>query len=247
MKCPHCGAQMGLEDEVCPYCGAPNTFATQHQSDMAHFRQEYQLTQADVAQRTSFLQRHGSWLVVLTVALVAFFTGIMLNVFSWDIGYEIRSAQVQRSAVEDRQMLNDYLAHGDYGKFVGYYDANEMMLSDDNSYQGVLTAARSYVDLLEYVSAINNSSEFRFQPKYISDTCAYIAEDLNRVYTLEDQYSYNAESYLPEEMRGYIQDIRARTAVLAKTYFGLTDEQISEIPNISEKRLAVLIEEGMAS
>ena len=35
MKCPHCGAQVGLEDKYCPFCGLPNEFAQKHQEDMA--------------------------------------------------------------------------------------------------------------------------------------------------------------------------------------------------------------------
>jgi raffinose/stachyose/melibiose transport system permease protein len=79
MECPNCGGQLGLEDAVCPYCNTPNAMAAKHQSDMAHFRQEYQRTQADVMQKTSFMQRHGSWLIVLSVLLVALIGGIVLG------------------------------------------------------------------------------------------------------------------------------------------------------------------------
>lgn len=238
---------MGLEDAVCPYCGTPNAQAAQHLSDMARFRQEYRRTQADVIEKTSFMQRHGSWLVILVVLLVALAGGIILQVSAWDIGYSMRQDEVTRNAAEDRQVLDGYLAKGDYGKFLGYYDANNISLDYDNPYQVVWTAARSYVDLLEYVSALNDKQNYAFKPDYRADTCGYLADDLIKIYTLEQQYSYNIDKYYPAEMHGYVEDIRERTAVIAKAYYGLNDEQIREIPNLSSKRLATMIEEGISS
>ena len=246
MKCPNCGGQMGLEDEQCPYCGTPNAMAIQHQSDMAHFRQEYQRTQADVAQKTSFMRRQDSWLVILAVLLVAAVVSVVLQVNAWEIGYSIRQGNVMRAYTEDSQVMDGYLAQGDYGKFVGYYEANDISAVDDNEYQGVLTAARPYVDLLEYVTPARDGEHFAFQPERIATTAGYIAEDLNRVYTIEQRYSYNLDQYLPADKRAYVDDIRSRCAVIATTYFGLSDEQVREIPNLSTKRLAELIEEGMA-
>ncbi len=45
MKCPHCGAQIGLEEKYCPFCGLPNEFARKHQEDMDRYEQEFQQTQ----------------------------------------------------------------------------------------------------------------------------------------------------------------------------------------------------------
>ncbi len=247
MKCPNCGGQMGLEDAFCPYCGTRNAEAAQHQSDMAHFRQEYQRTQAEVAQKTSFLQRHGSWLIILTVLLVALIVGIILQVSAWDIGYSIRENNIQRTAVEDSQVMDAYLAKGDYGQFVGYYDANSISFDDENPYQGVHSAASAYVDLLKDVASVNRPSSWTLKPEYISDTCDYIARSLMRIYTVEEQYSYNTERYLPADKRVFIDDIRGRAGAIAKTYFGLTDEEVQEIPNMSERRLSTLIERGIAS
>lgn len=247
MKCPNCSGQMGLEDAFCPYCGTPNAMAVKHQADMAHFRQEYQRTQADVMARTSLLQRHGTWLIVLVVLLVALVVGFYLHTYAWDIGYSIRTSNVEHSMAEDRQTMDEYLAQGDYGKFVGYYDANDISLDYENPYQGLWSASRAYIDLIGYIHAIDDSSNHRFKPEYVSGTCSYLAEDLNKIYTLEERYSYNSERYLPKDKLVYLEDIRERTAAIAKTYFGLTDEQLQAIPEMSTSKLASLIEEGVTS
>ena len=44
MKCPHCGGQMGIEDNFCTHCGARNTQALQHQAEMEHYQQAFQAT-----------------------------------------------------------------------------------------------------------------------------------------------------------------------------------------------------------
>ena len=247
MKCPNCGGQMGLEDAFCPYCNTPNTMAVQHQSDMARYRQEYERTQENVLEKTSLLQSHGSWLIILAVLLVFLVAGIILHVMAWDIGYEIRTSNIERAAAEDDRVLDAYLEQGDYGKFVGYYNANDIYLDSNNPYQALRSAAGAYVDILQYISAMNNTSEYAFKPDRIADTCGYIASDLNRIFTLEQEYSYDLERYLPPDKRVYLEDIRERTTVIAETYFGLTNEQIENIPNVSVQRLGKLIEEGIAS
>ena len=247
MKCPNCGGQMGIEDAVCPYCNTPNAMAVQHQSDMARYRQEYQRTQESVMEKTSFLQRQGSWLVVLSILLVALVAGVILLANSWDIGYSIREKNVERTAAEDYQVMDSYLEQGDYGKFVGYYSANDIGIVYENPYQGLEMAAYAYVDLLRYVAALNDPSSFWYKPNRIGDTCEYIAEDLNRIYTLEDRYSDDIDRYLPPDKRVYYDDLCNRTAAIAKAYFGLTDKDIEDIPNLSKKKLAAMIEEGIAS
>lgn len=246
MECPNCGGHMGLEEAFCPYCNTPNAMAAQHASDMARFRREYQRTQADVLEKTSLMQRTGSWLVILAVLLVALVAGIVLQSNAWDIGYSIRTGNVESNMAEARQTMDALLEEGEYGRFYGYYDANDISLGSDTTYQGVWMAARAYVDILQYVPSMNGSSDYRFEPEYISTTCRYVAEDLNRIYTLEQSYSYDLDRYLPADKLVYVEDIRNRVAAIAKAYYGLTDSQIREIPDMSTKKLASLLEEGVA-
>ena len=247
MKCPNCGGQLGIEDETCPYCGTPNAMAVQHQSDMAKYRAEYARTQHEVLENTSFMKRHGSWLVILVVLLVALVGGIVLQAVSWDIGYSIRENNAKRDMAADKQVLDGYLEQGDYGKFVGYYDANDYYLMSDDPYRVVRAAANSYTNLIECVSSIKDPDNYSFSPDSISYTCGYLAEDLNRIYTLEEQYSRNIGEYLPDSMRVYIDDIRERAGFIATTYFGLTQEDVESIPDMSTRQLAEIIEERVSS
>lgn len=245
MKCPNCGAQMGLEDALCPYCNTPNSYAVQHQSDMERYRNEYERTQEQVLQNTSFVQRNGSLLVILVVLLVALMVGIGLFANAWDIGYSIREGNIEREMAADRQVLDAYLEQGDYGKFVGYYESNGLYMSSDDSYRALRTAAGSYVNMLQDLMTVIKPDKYSMSPSRISDTCGYIAEDLNKIFTVEEQYPYDLDKYLPDSKRVYLEDIRERTSAIAITYLGLTEEDIREIPSISKRKLASMIEEGI--
>ena len=247
MQCPNCGGHMGLEDAYCPYCGSRNTFAVQHQSDMARYRNEYERTQQEVLENTSFVQRNGSWLVMLVILLIALMVGLGLQFNAWDIGYSIREKNVQNDMPADKVVLDTFLEQGDYSQFVGYYDANNLYLGRDDSYQAVHKAANAYTRLLENLVVVNNPDAFPYRENYISDVCGYMAEEYNDIFTLEEQFSYNREEYLPDSMRVYVDDIRERAGAIAITYLGFTPEDVEKIPSLSKRKLAQMIEEGIAS
>ena len=39
MKCEHCGAELGLLDQVCPYCGSINTESAAHQKEKEDYEE----------------------------------------------------------------------------------------------------------------------------------------------------------------------------------------------------------------
>lgn len=48
MKCDFCGANLTIDDEVCPYCHTPNTHYVKHREDMHRYEQDYQSTKTEV-------------------------------------------------------------------------------------------------------------------------------------------------------------------------------------------------------
>ena len=64
MKCPGCGANLGLEDQFCPYCGTANPHARQHQAEMQNFRHEFEKTRDRVEERAN---RFAGFAVPLTI------------------------------------------------------------------------------------------------------------------------------------------------------------------------------------
>jgi len=239
MKCPSCGSPMGLENKYCPYCGEPNQFAIEHQRDMDRFEVEYRNTQNRVFKRTEVLRRHGGNLIVMVLVLMALIVALVMNFKAWDIGYSIREKKVIADREKDVAVIQEFLESGEYGKFRGYYDANDVGSFSNDDYWAVSRIAMSYTRLIEYVSSLRNPSSF-------SDELSieYAAEALLSIFTVEKEYNYK-EEYLTEDKMVYIRDMQERAALIAKTFFGLTDETIEDIPNLSNTKLASLIEEGL--
>ena len=48
MKCNSCGAEIGLTDEVCPYCGAVNTQSAAHLKEMEQYKDRSKKTKGKV-------------------------------------------------------------------------------------------------------------------------------------------------------------------------------------------------------
>ena len=75
-------------------------------------------------------------------------------------------------------------------------------------------------------------------------SCEFVAYNLLRIFNVERDYSAS-NNRLSEDKMVYINDIQDRSAIIAKTYFGLTQEDIDDIANMSERKLATLIKEGL--
>lgn len=240
MKCPSCGSPMGIEDKFCPYCGEPNKLAIKHQRDMDHFEVEYQSTKDRVFRRTEFLRSHGGNLIVMVLVLITLIVAIVLNFKAWEIGYGIREKKALSYSGRDNAVAQELLSQGDYGKYRGYFDSNDMDYYGDDEFRAVNRVAWSYAELFEHLSSIKNPSSY--SSAYAVE---YAAEELLRIFTIEREYNDYEGKFFTEDKMVYIRDMQERAGLMAKTYFGLTDEQIEDIPNMSKAKLTSLIEEGL--
>ena len=145
MKCPHCGAQIGLEEKYCPFCGLPNEFARKHQEDMDRYEQEFQQTQSEVYQKT----RH---FTSLTVPLTVIFVLILLNIVSfvfvaksWDIGSGLQKQQIHSHLSKHQENIDTYIQNGDFCGLSYYYSQNSLYYEDAfDKYNALISASDSY-------------------------------------------------------------------------------------------------------
>ena len=79
MKCEHCGNNLGIEDEKCPYCGKENKFAWKHNKDMDRYEADYESVKEEVLSNS----RHFNGLAVritITAILLAVIAGLFAAV-----------------------------------------------------------------------------------------------------------------------------------------------------------------------
>ena len=68
MKCPNCGANLTIDDEVCSFCGMENPYAEKHREEMRQFKTDYNRTKSQVLEKT---QNHSRFVVkVMLIAIM---------------------------------------------------------------------------------------------------------------------------------------------------------------------------------
>jgi uncharacterized membrane protein YvbJ len=82
MRCEKCGHEIGPEELRCPYCGAENSYAVQHQKNMKQFKRDYKKTRNEVissAQNTRGLATRAAILIVLILGCIIMTVVTSLN------------------------------------------------------------------------------------------------------------------------------------------------------------------------
>ncbi|MBQ0059982.1 MAG: hypothetical protein KBS83_08565 [Lachnospiraceae bacterium] len=217
-----------------------------HQQDMAHYQNEFAKTQQEVKAKSRQSASLLAPIIVFVVLLVIMAGSIVFATNAWSISYDLREKKVQQQIDQHRANLDALLEEGKYPEVSGYFHANGLYMIDGlDEYYGVYQAASNYKYLLDYFYDLAGLAE-----RYHSETeawylrsCGDLAEYLQRLYDIEDEYAYDADRYFTEESLEYIADMRHQVEVLLKAYLGVTDEQLEVIPTASTSKIkAILIE-----
>ena len=105
MKCDHCGANIGLEDKVCPYCGKINPYAQQHQQQMQHYQQQFEQTRQDVEEKANRFAGIAAPLTVLVISIVILIGSVIFAAKAYDIASAIRVRDMEKREDEFRSRL----------------------------------------------------------------------------------------------------------------------------------------------
>lgn len=252
MKCPKCGANLGLEDKYCPYCGNANPFAKQHQAEMQHYKSEFEKTQALVEKRANRFARFAVPLTILGIALILLAVSVVFNAASGDIGRKLRASKLTSQSEALRTQIDNALDNGDYSLVsILYHEQDLYLLSSSgeeklplSDYEMIFRACSSYENAADILADLPGRSGFRFSPEHISDTCEFLAEDLVKIYTIDKDSWYSEGSYAPEKLE-HLHALQDQTSALLLTYAGFTKEEVRKIPDLSEAKLREMLEERL--
>ena len=247
MKCPHCGAQVGLEDKYCPFCGLPNEFAKKHQEDMDRYQQEFQQTQSDVYQKT---RRFTELTVPLTVVFVLIILNIGAYIFvskSWEIGSSLQKQEIHPHLTEHQENIDTYIQNGEFCGLSSYYSQNSLYYEDEfDKYNALIRASDSYRDIYRIlVDTSNYYPNYYFDDDEISHTITTLARDIHDIFNLEENYSYNKEEYFTDETNAALVDLRTQTKAVLVAYAGLTSEEADALPDLSTTKQKEYLERGL--
>lgn len=243
MKCNYCGGEVGLEEELCPYCGRPNEQALQHHRNMASFRRRFAQTETEVMGRTEryagIVPRTILIVIFLIITIVAFF--VAENSFS--VPEDMRRRAAERHPESYRAVLDQFLEEKDYISFASY-----LSFHDIRTYR---TAFSEYNDLqwsAEYYQGVVEYLERLFLHQETEDWLRFDASNdvLRLCQELEyfmDAYERGVRDSESASHRAILDDMRNNVLEMLHVFLGIDGDEIDDFLKLSDNRKAALIEE----
>ena len=248
MKCTHCGGNIGIEDKICPYCGAPNEQALEHQADMRRFEASFKETQAHVEERTSRFSRMAVPITLAVILLLAMAASVLFASRSYDIGRSLARRELAGHAADYQLQIDEWLSEKDYLNLYAFYEnKNLYMLSGYDggpleSYEMVFRASGYYSQFFEMLMQRMEPGSFYYKPERISATCSDLADLLDRLYSISRE-DYFPEGCYSQERLADVTGMQAQAQALLQTYAGFSREEAAGVSDYSKGRLQVMLEE----
>lgn len=246
MKCEKCGANLHLEDEKCPYCGSPNTFAVKHQQDMQYYSRQFEDTKNKVEKQTRFLSTISVKITTIAILVVAI---LVTAIFAANAPYHFWKQKVKRDIKKNYDV---------YAKQLQMYEENDQWLelnalcdnknfyvdNNFNEYNAVYYASTNYKQIREILFRnLGNPTYFDLE----SDSNR-VARCLDDFYSTVNRENYTSEYYdswyLPQHKQA-LERMQREIELLLIMYGGLSEDEAAELQNCSYNKKAGLIEEGM--
>ena len=119
MKCQHCGNNLNIEENFCPYCGQPNPFAVKHQEAMRRFEKDYER-----------FNRHTVRITILAVLLALIAATAFLLVKADDIRWWRMEKRVEAQADRHREAIGRLMDERNYLGVYSYISKNDIRFTD---------------------------------------------------------------------------------------------------------------------
>ncbi|MCR5674614.1 MAG: zinc ribbon domain-containing protein [Lachnospiraceae bacterium] len=252
MKCKTCGSNLGIEDEVCPYCGRINEQAAGHREEMQQVRDEYERTRDDVKVRSRSAGRIGRLAVIGAMLLVIAVLEIsVVRNSDVEIREKTKTDRIAREVDRNRDAIAETLRELEKNRAylaMDCYMLNYRLRGDDAyaDYSRVFTAAINYSVIYEDILNIVDGYE-GYDEKTPRDWCDDIAiyiSDWDR-YVGGSFWHDSADSPMHTGEHGaFIADARKDAQDLVQVYFDLTDEQASAMWTMDEEAVADMLYEN---
>lgn len=243
-NCENCGASLGLEDEICPYCDSVNPFFQQHREDMEHYQEKFEETQEEVVRhskryvRTAIQVATASVLIVLNLIL-AYTQSQMREIQYWVEEQEALSAYEEHKAVLD--MLQEEKQYVGFESYVSQHGLE--FVREFQEYDSFLRATELYSTIYRTIILLRYDEEL-LESSY--DTwIEFTAEallDLHQV-MIPDDYD-DPEEFTPVHVQA-MEDVLTQAKALLKGYTDIPHSTIDNIHELSKLDLMILLKEAL--
>ncbi len=255
MKCQYCGVNLGLEHEVCPFCGRENQKAEKYIVTRKHFQNELDETKQKTKKLVKINARTGRLLfVVLMVFVVVVMT--VLSRQASDVASRIdrREQQLAKTVEKNIDSISTSLAEMEQNReylLMSYYELNYNLSSHKTfaDYSRVFNAVICYRVVFDDILNISTGYDRRGEMD-IAGWCKEIASNIVCWDAYVEGTYWNDAPDSPMhagEHGAFIQDCKEALRDMVKAYFGLTEKQLDAMWSMEEASLGALLYERYCS
>lgn len=246
MKCDYCGSNLGIEDELCPHCGNPNTHARQHSEAMRMFNSRFRATEAEVRENTRRFNRFTVTLTVLAVLVALNAIVLLLIANSWLIEDSMINKSVARNMKTHVAALDEMMVARDYRGIEYYANMNNLTYSEAmRKYDSVFNVVRSYNQIQNnIIELFINDRDTKYSYMSDEELIEYIARNYEYVYDLEEELDRTWGEPIPENAKVFVRNTIDDAGLLLKEFFGVTDDDLIAMRDMTTSRRALLLEEA---
>lgn len=243
MKCKYCGAEVGLEENYCSYCGRPNEQALRHTRDMASYHRRYAATEAAVVSKTNRFSQIILRAVLILIILIATIVMYAVTENAYSIPEAVRRREAERNPERTIAVLDGYLEERDYRGFASYmtYNGIRTFGTDLESYSDLAICADYYADFVLRLERLFLHTDREAWLEFsASGDIRWLCQSLEDFLDAYDRAQRNEESKL---FLSYMDDMRQTMAGMLHVYLGIEEDRLEEFLAFSENRKAAYVEE----
>ncbi len=232
MKCLSCGAELGLTDEICPYCGRVITETASHRADLKTYKEKTETGKRGLAKVLSGNLPLIISAVMMLVLLIA--DGVALYVK--ENAYHFRSDAMRMESVKEydtyAKTIKEYLDAGDYTGFVAFKDYHRIA-EWEPPYEDLNLIWELAYDYENLVSKMESALMYGEQAKrYHEDTdVSDCRREINEFYREFESMQSEIET---DPYGTYIFDMKQKADAMLKVYLGLDDAAREDYLNRSD-------------
>ena len=247
MKCRYCGNNIGLEDELCPFCGKENEEAAGHLAAMKNYKEDYDNTKSSVIRKSTKFNNITARIAIIAVMLLIIVIMLFINRNYSD--FDIRLAnddervhkEVEKRKSDIDATLKDMVEHRDYLAMEYFVINYQLRVENDfKEYNQVFDAAEVYESVYTKIMDIIDEKKY-YDGNTQRDYCNKIAYAICGWNEFVERKQL--DSVTKEEHLAFLADAKNDTQDMVQVYFKLTDEEAAEMWDMESYELANVLYE----
>lgn len=245
MKCPNCGANLTIDDEVCSFCGVENPYAEKHREEMRHFKTDYDRTKSQVLEKT---QSHSKFVVkvmLIAVMIVINLLVLLAAANSYEVERFVINRRISRNYNVHKTQLDKLEEERNFIGFYIYYYENRLYYSDSfEEYNAASNVANNYEMIYNYMMALITEDD---ENSYYSEEqrIEMLAQQLEYLYKYSKPQKYSDMTQYSAKHQAFMDDAVLQIEELIQTYLNVPADKIEEFRELSSARRQIMIEEGL--